>query len=287
MPRRTWRTTIAGLVATVATLVAVGCGGQEAQVVQTAFDHPIERATMEMGLQAQTPGGAFTVNVNGPFSSNGSDQLPDADLKISAQGPGMPGIEAEIITTNDNAFVVYDGVTYEVGKDKIAQLEAEGAKKGSQSPADIQAMLQKMKDWFPDTSTQTDAELDGEKVTRVNGRMDLSKALQGFMDIAKQSGAADPQAAKALQSAPLGQIEKFLSDPRFTLDVAKSDGTLRRLAAETELQGVPGGGKIAFSVQFRDVGKPVTVTPPSSGRPIEELGQKLGGLAGAVPGATS
>ena len=88
--------------------------------------------------------------------------------------------------------------------------------------------------------------------------MDLAKALKGFTDIAKQSAAADPQAAKALEQSPdMAQVEKFLSDPSFTLDVAKSDGTLRRVAAETELEGVPGGGKIAFSVQFKDVGKPV------------------------------
>jgi hypothetical protein len=288
MPRRTWRTTIGALVATAATLVAVGCGGTEAQVVQSAFDHPIDSATIAMGVSAQTPAGSVTMSLTGPYKSNGKAELPDADLTFAMQGMIPKPVQARIITTKDDAFVVYDGVTYEVGKDKIAQLKAEQAKGGTQATPDIASLMQKMKDWFPQTSTQSDAELDGEKVTRINGRMDLSKALKGFLDIAKQSGAADPQAAKALQAAPdLSQVERFLADPRFTLDVAKSDGTLRRVAAETQLKGIPGGGKIAFSVQFKDVGKPVTIHVPASGRPIEELGQKLGAVLPGLSGATA
>ena len=289
MPRRTLRTTIGALVATAATLVAIGCGGQEAQVVQSAFDHPIESATISMGISAQTPAGGVTMSLTGPYKSNGKEQLPDADLTFAMQGMIPQPVQARIITTKDDAFVVYDGVTYEVGKDKIAQLKAQGkAKGGTQATPDVASLMRQMKDWFPDTSTQSDAELDGEKVTRVNGRMDLSKALKGFMDIAKQSSAADPQAAKALQATPdMAQVEKFLDDPRFTLDVAKSDGTLRRVAAETHLKGMPGGGKIAFSIQFKDVGKPVTIQAPASGRPIEELGQKLGTLMPGLSGATA
>jgi hypothetical protein len=272
---------IAALVAAAATLVAAGCGSEEAQVVQAAFDHPIERATVEVGLEAQTPQGSFAVSVAGPFSSNGDEQLPDADLTLSVQGPGMPAFQAEIITTAENAFVVYDGVTYEVGEDRIAQFKPQ---QGQASPADVAAMLQKMKGWFSETSTSRDAELDGEAVIRVNGTMDLSEALAGFLDIAKQTGSADPQVAGALEAAPdLDMVGNFLSDPRFTIDVAKSDGSLRRVVAETRLQGVPGGGRIAFAVQLKDVGKPVTVKAPSGGRPIEELMQHitLPGLGGA------
>jgi hypothetical protein len=280
---------IGALAVVSAMLVALGCGGKEAAVVQSAFDHPIDSATIAMGVSAQTPAGGITMSLTGPYKSNGKDQLPDADLTFAMQGMIPKPVQARIITTKDNAFVVYDGVTYEVGKDRIAELKAQGkAKGGTQATPDIASLMQRMKDWFPETSTQSDAELDGEKVTRVNGRMDLAKALQGFMDIAKQSGAADPQAAKALQATPdLSQVERFLDDPRFTLDVAKSDGTLRRVAAETELKGVPGGGKIAFSLQFSEVGKPVTVQAPASGRPIEELGQKLGALMPGVVGASA
>ena len=288
MPRRTWRTMIGALAVASAMLVALGCGGKEAAVVQSAFDHPIDSATVSMSLSAQTPMGAMGVSLTGPYKSNGKQELPDADMTLKVEGMGPQPMTARIISTKDNAFVEYEGVTYEVGADKIAQLKAQ-SKSGKGTTPDVAELMEQMKSWFPDTSTQEDADLDGEAVTRVTGHMDLAKALKGFTDIAKQSAAADPQAAKALEQSPdMAQVEKFLSDPSFTLDVAKSDGTLRRVAAETELKGVPGGGKIAFSVQFKDVGKPVTITPPASGRPIEELGEKLGALGAALgPKATA
>jgi hypothetical protein len=288
MPRRTLRT-ITGVLAVVsAMLVALGCGGKEAAVVQSAFDHPIDSATIAMSLSAESPMGNLGVSLTGPYKSNGKQELPDADLQLKVQGVGPQPMEARLISTKDNAFVVYDGVTYEVGADKIAQLKAQ-SKQGQGTTPDVAALMEQMKGWFPETSTQEDADLDGEAVTRVTGRMDLEKALKGFMDIAKQSAAADPQAAKAFEQSPdMAQVGKFLSDPSFTLDVAKSDGTLRRVAAETELEGVPGGGKIAFSLQFKDVGKPVAIQAPASGRPIEELGEKLGALGAALgPKATA
>ena len=36
-----------------------------------------------------------------------------------------------------------------------------------------------------------------------------------------------------------------------------------------------GSDKIDFSIRFKDVDKPVTIDAPSSGKPIEELGEKL------------
>ncbi len=100
------------------------------------------------------------VSLTGPYASNGKDQLPDADLQLKVQGAGPQPIEARLISTKDNAFVVYDGVTYEVGADKIAQLKAR-SKSGKGTTPDVATLMQQMKSWFPDTSTQEDADLDG------------------------------------------------------------------------------------------------------------------------------
>ncbi len=59
MPRRTWRTMIGALAVASAMLVALGCGGKEAAVVQSAFDHPIDSATISLSLSAQSPMGAW------------------------------------------------------------------------------------------------------------------------------------------------------------------------------------------------------------------------------------
>jgi hypothetical protein len=273
-----FRTMIGAMVAAAALLAGTGCGAKEAEVVQGALSKPVDRATVSMNLSANALGQKLGIALQGPYSSNGKDKLPSVDWRVQVQGMGTAPLDARVISNATNAFVEYGGQTYEVGQDKIAQL-TQRAKQDQQQPADLAAFMRQAKSWFPETGTQEDADLDGEKVTRVSGRMDLSKALNGIMTFAKQSTAADPSAAKAFQVTPdVKQVEKYVSDPRFTLDIAKSDGTLRRIAVEAQLKGVPGGGKISFSLQLSDVGKPVTIQTPSSGRPIEELGQALGSV---------
>jgi hypothetical protein len=271
---------IGAMVAAAALLVGTGCGAKEAAVVSGALSKPVDRATVTMDLSATVVGQKMGVSLQGPYSSNGDGKLPSVDWRLHAQGMGTAPLDARVISSATNAFVEYGGQTYEVGQDKIAKLTQQ-AKSGKQQPVDLGALMEKAKSWFPESDTQEDAELNGEKVTRVSGRVDLSKALDGIMDFARQSSSADPNAAKALQGAPdMQQVEKYVSDPRFTLDVAKSDGTLRRIAVTAQLKGVPGGGEISFSLQLSDVGKPVTIQTPSSGRPIEELGKVLDQVVG-------
>jgi hypothetical protein len=271
MPRRTLRT-MGAVAAAVALLMATGCGAKEAEVVSGAFAKPIDRATVAMDISADVAGTKVGVSLQGPYQANG-DQLPSVDWRVRARGLGGDPVEARVISSATNAFVEYGGQTYEVGQDKIAELTRQGS--GSHTPADLSAFLQQAKDWFPESDTQEDAELNGEAVTRVTGRLDFVKALSGLQELVKQPAVSGSPKLGAMTSADLAQIQQFVEDPRFTLDVAKSDGTLRRIAATMQLKGVPGGGSLGFSVQLSDVGKPVSITPPASGRPIGELGAQL------------
>ena len=64
----------------------------------------------------------------------------------------------------------------------------------------------------------------------------------------------------------------MISDPTFTVDVAQSDDKLRRIAARMTIEDESGEkGTVSLSIQLKDVDKPVTITPPASGRPLEEL----------------
>jgi hypothetical protein len=280
MPRRMLSTTIGAMLAAAALLAGTGCGAKEAEVAKSAFSTKIDRATVALDVSVKAAGSDMHLSMRGPFSSNGDRDLPSVDWRVALKGLGPEPVDARVVSSATNAWVQYDGETYEVGEDKIAEL-AKGQKGAQQpTPADLQGFLAKAKDWFADTATEEDATLDGEDVTRVTGTLDVSKALADIMDIAKQQpGALDKGAALGMAPALL---ERFLTDPRFTLDVAKSDGSLRRIAATMDLSGVPGGGTISFSLQLSDVGKPVTITPLSGGRPIEELGGKLGATFGGA-----
>ena len=80
----------------------------------------------------------------------------------------------------------------------------------------------------------------------------------------------------------------MFSDPRFTLDVGRDDGKLRRIVATMRMDAEGEKGAMEFSMTFKDVDKPVTIDAPAtgSGKPIEELGKKLEqDFGGATGGA--
>jgi len=263
------------MAATAAGALAVSaCGAEEASVVKTAFEQDIKSANVTVDLSMKAQGQETSIKLAGPFQSNGERKLPSVDWKLNVTGATPEPIDAQVISTGDDAFVVYGGETYQVGKENIAKLKLSGAGGGMQS-ADLGKMLTQMRDWFPETSGTQDAELDGEPVTRISGKLDLSEALKDMKAMAKQPGASGFEGLKELSNKDLKEVEKVVSDPNFTIDVGKSDGKLRRIAASMTMNADGEKGALALSVKLADVDKPVDIQAPSGGRPIEELMQKL------------
>lgn len=260
---------------TAAGALTVGaCGAEEASVVKTAFEQDIKSANVTVDLSMKAEGQQTSIKLAGPYQSNGENQLPSVDWKVNLTGAMPQPIDAQVISTGDDAFVVYGGETYQVGKENIAKLKLSGAGGGMES-ADIGKLMATMQDWFPETSGTQDAELDGEPVTRISGKLDLSKALEDMKELAKQPGASGFEGLEELSTSDLKEVEKVISDPNFTIDVGKSDGKLRRIAANMTINADGQKGSVALSVKLADVDKPVKIDAPSGGRPIEELMQKL------------
>jgi hypothetical protein len=252
-----------GLVAAAAAAVA-GCGSQEASVLQTAFKHPITSANVRIAFDVTAPRQSAHVTVAGPFRSNGTGKLPSLDWQIHISGGPHP-IEGELISTGDDAFIKYEGQTYEAGKAAITKLKAQSRQPAGMSQlTDVSQLTRKMQSWFPDTSTHENAQLDGQPVTRVTGRLDLSKALE---DLSQMT-----QGGPAITQRDLSQIDKLVTDPRFTVDVGKNDGRLRRILATLRIRGQ---GGIRFLVRYRNIGRTVTINAPSSGLPLSQLAKKL------------
>jgi hypothetical protein len=80
---------------------------------------------------------------------------------------------------------------------------------------------------------------------------------------------------KELSSGDIDRIERMVSDPRFTIDVGRSDGKLRRIEVSIQFDDSSDKGTMNFLLRLKDVDKPVTIDAPRSGKPIEELGKKL------------
>jgi hypothetical protein len=254
-----------------AAIALTGCGAKEAQVVKGAFEKDIKSANVDLSLGVKSQQGTMNLTVTGPYQSNGKDQLPSADLKFKVQAPSQ-SFEGRIISTGKNAFVEYQGETYEVGEETIAQLQKQGQTQ-QLSPADLSQLMGTMSDWFPE-SKASDAELGGEPVDRVTGELDVSKALKDLKAFAEKSGGA--KELEQLSTKDINEVDDAISDPKFTVDVAKSDGKLRRIEASMNVKDGSDSGSLTFALMLTDVDKPVTIDAPSSGKPIQELFKKLG-----------
>jgi len=257
-----------------AAIALTGCGAKEAAVVKSAFQKDIKSANVDLQIGVKSPQGTVNISVTGPYKSNGEGKLPSAELAFKVDGTPEP-IEGKLISTGKNAFVVYQGETYEVGEQAIAQMQKQGQSE-QMSTADLSKMMATMSDWFPE-SDATDADLGGEPVDRVTGELDVSKALKDIKSLAEKSGGADAKALKELSSRDINEIDRAISDPKFAIDVAKSDGMLRRVEASMSMKDGGENGSLTFALMLTDVDKPVTINAPSSGRPIQELIQKLSG----------
>ena len=266
--------TRAVVVASAAAVAFSGCGAEEASVVKSAFSKKIDSANVAINLSMTTDQGqGTTISLAGPYKSNGEGKLPSADLKLNLTGVGSQPLRAELFSTGDNAFVVYGGQTYEVGQKNVAKLQLGG---GGPSATDMSKLMSRMQDWFPQTDTQQDVTAGGEPVTRLSGKLDLSAALKDLKQMAKEPGVSGFEGLKQLSNGDLKQLDKAVSDPRFAIDVAKSDGKLRRILASMNVNSEGQKGTVKFSVTFSDVDKPVTINAPSSGKPIDQLFKKLG-----------
>jgi hypothetical protein len=282
VPRGACRTTIGVLAAAIALLVSSGCSSREADVVRTALDKQIDSATVAIAFSMKMGGERVEMSLNGPYSSNGEKDLPTVDWRVRAVGLTPKPIRGRVITTAKNAFVEYEGVLYEAGEARIAQLDQQGGGSDEElGTADLKRMLKNAKRWFPTSDTKETAQLGGEQVTRVTGKLDLAAAWPDLMEMSGEQAGVPTVTAK--------QLEDLVSDPRFTLDVGKKDGAVRRIAVSLDIRKAAGGGKIHFGMRFKDVGTPVAITPPATGtgRPLEELTPKLRELLGTVAPASA
>jgi hypothetical protein len=264
-----------------------GCGAQEAEVVKGAFEKDIKSANIELVLDVEATQGSMGLKLAGPYQSNGKDKLPTTDLAVQIRGATPNTISGRLISSDKNAFVEYGGETYEVGEQMIAQLQKSGQSE-QLSSSDIRSLMGQMQDWFPSSDTQEDADLDGEPVTRVTGKLDLSAALTDLKDLAGRPGMSGAEGLKQLSDGDIKQVERMFSDPKFTVDVGRDDGKLRRIVATLKVDDGTDKGAMEFSMRFKDVDKPVQIDVPASGsgKPIEELGQKLEqDFGGATGGA--
>jgi hypothetical protein len=272
-------------------LAAAACGSEEKSLVSRALDTPIHDADVAATLTIGEKGNpAVRASLAGPYHSNGPGRLESFDWKIgfavNVAGESRK-LAGRVISNGKNVFVVYRGVTYQVGERKIAAFTRRQNRESGKGPqvnslADLEREGLDLEAWFPSSGVEDDARLDGVVVKHVNGQLDVSAAFKNIADLLDGQALGRTDNGKPLRLTPaiIARIDKFITDPRFDIYVGKEDGAFRRIQAQLgirvkELSGGPDPANLLFRLDFSDVGQTKTIHAPSGGRPIAELLSRL------------
>lgn len=284
MSRRSSVFTRVAMVASASALLT-GCGEEEASIVESAFENDVRSAQVSLRVELKEGDRpAMAVALEGPMRSNGAGKLESFDWRVRGEGAAKE-VTTRIISSGRNVFVEYKGQTYEVGEKEIAELQKgdRSAKKDGEIEdlQDAERLGLDLQSWFPKSDAEQDSEVAGEATRRATGRLDLSAALKDLRRLASNPALGSDPALKPLAEispAEIKMVDQLVTDPRFALDVADEDGKLRRIATTMSLRAAKDAPRqsLRFVMEYRNVDQPVRIQAPSSGKPIEQLFERLG-----------
>ena len=279
-----------GLLGAVAILPLAACGEEDdpdppdqppAELLREAAANPATSGEAEIDLSIRLDGssllaGTTTVELSGPFELV-EGGLPRFDFAVDAEVAGF-GVDGALVSTGDDAFVVFFGENYRVGTERVAaitqRLGAAGAGSGSAGLGlDVAG-------WFEQPRYAGSEEVGGAETERIEATLRSDAAARDLAELASALGA--PGALRALAAgAEPGPAEAW---------IALEDETIRRLRVQFPFTVPPaqraaargiGGGAVSLDAEIADVGTEVEIEPPPGGgfQPIEQLIARLRDLA--------
>jgi len=276
---RRWPALLAALA-----LALAGCGGdgesgseEDATALlkrgfATDVDSGVVTLDMELELDgAERVGGPLRLTLEGPFRSAGSPtEMPDLDMDFRASGLGQ-SFPGRVILTRENAWVEFEGTTYEVGEELWERLQ-EALDRQSDGPETIGEAGIDPLDWLEGTETDGEEEVGGVPTTRVRTSIDLPRMLRDLNKLTDEPRAPFPfDVDKAVEDT---EIEIWIGD----------DDIWRRISTETDFEvperrrqpGGPTGGRFSLDLELEDPNEPVEIEGPAEARSIDELLRRFG-----------
>lgn len=292
MPRA--RTAVlAASTATALAIAAPACGGGDSdheqpsespeELLREAVANPATSGEAQIAFDANLEGdsllaGATGAELDGPYALDEAGGPPSFDFELDAEVAGF-GVDGQIVSTGDDAFVVFFGENYRVGAKRVALLERGllAAREEGGPPS----LALEVDRWFADPRYAGSEEVGGADTERIEGTLDSQAAAQDLSGLMAALG-APPLIRELAAGAGDGQVQAW---------VAYDDHTIRRLRAQfpftvpparQETAGGIGGGEVTLDAEISDVGADVSVEPPEGGgfQPIEQLIDRLRSLAG-------
>jgi hypothetical protein len=280
------RRAAAALLAAVALVACGSDGGEDSDpaardLLERGFATDVESGLLSMEVEIELEGAApvegdFQLELEGPFrGTGGPTELPDLDIEFSASGVGQ-GVAGRAIVTRENAWIEYEGDTYEVGEElwqrALESLEAQRDEPETFADLGIDPL-----DWVDGLETGGKEQVGGVTATQVTGRLDVGHVLR---DLNKFETDPDDR----IPDGALDSFESAVRNVEFEAWIG-ADGIWRRLESEAEFH-VPdedrdavGGlesGRVSLEVELEEPNEPVDIEAPAEARDISELLRRLG-----------
>ncbi|MEJ7750651.1 MAG: hypothetical protein WKF32_04270 [Thermoleophilaceae bacterium] len=285
-------------------------GSQEASdLLDKAFKKTVTSGDLDLNVDAALDGvedlkGPLKLSITGPYAQDDPKAFPVLDWDIKAEGGGMK-LEAGIIVTEDNAFVEYNGETYEVGTELFTQLkEQQESQQQAFTPQGLKALGIDATDWLTNAELEDGEEIGGDATQLITGDVDVERVIKDVFKLL-QSPAVRQQLESQGQTVPeidepseadIKKIEDAIDKLELEVNVDEDDYVRRTFldadftVPEGEDVGTLKGGSISFDYTLNDVGNKPDIQAPTGAKPIQELLGQFGGLgggSGAVPPPTT
>jgi hypothetical protein len=288
IPRTALLLLLAGLLALTA------CGGadnasSEKSAKQTLSSvKPLSSAQTSVALRIffdnapPSVGDKLELTFNGPLRNNGADKLPSLDWKVAFSGLTTK-FTSRVVSTGDNFFINLGGQDFEAGQQAVARLteQAQASKQKGLAQIGLNPLgaIKNVKK----SGTRT---FDGTKLTVYKGAVDPDAVMDQYERLSQSlptTGAAAAVPQGRLTPQQRAQVKRTFGSPRFEAAIAQDD-TVRQLlltskfttpAANKDAAGSITGGRIEYRIEYTDVGKPVTITPPANTQPIGDFAREL------------
>ena len=290
MPRAVPRTAL--LLLLVAALAFAACGGSsesETSAKDTLSSvKPLPSAQVDAALRVffdnapAAVGDKLELTFNGPLRNNGANKLPSLDWKIAFSGLTTQ-FTSRVVSTGDNFFINLGGQDFEVGQEAVQRLvdQARASQQKGLATVGLNPLAA-----VRNVKKGGTREVGGAKTTVYTGAIDMDVVMDQYERLSQSlptTGATAAVPTGHLTRAQRAQVKRTFSSPRFEVAVA-GDDTIRQLnltskfttpAANREAAGGITGGRIEYRLQYTDVGKPTTITPPTNTQPIGDFARQL------------
>jgi hypothetical protein len=310
--RRSRLPLLLALALVVPTLGVTACGGDEAsgtdesaqQLINQTFSGEKKvdsgKVNLNLGAKLEATGaassqleGPISLKLTGPFQSQGEDKLPEVDFDMTISAGGQK-FTAGAVTTNDKAFIAYQGTEYRIPQDQFErykrQVERESRQqnKNQQNQFDLASLGVNPRDWLQNPKKEGEEEVGGAETVHVSADVRIGALLKDLNDLIRRAGRLGLESDQVPQRIPertQRQIEESVKSAQFDLWTGKDDKIMRRLEIEfsfdlpeelrTQAQGVS-GGTVDIKVEIAELNEDQEIKVPTKSRPLSELQSQLG-----------